>query len=264
VDAGRLAAGRLVPDGVEQSPEGIERERMGHFCRPVKIEAPRRKNGKDWPFTGATMVGWDRLTQWEKGLYRCLDEEVPGDVVETGIWRGGALMLAAAIFKEQGVKDRKIWGHDSFEGLPPVNKEAFPADTAQYDISQYKALSVTQDLVHQLFENWNVPMDDVNLVKGWFKDTLKNPEVQQVAALWLDGDYYESTIQALEALEPRVSDNGIIVIDDYEAFPGCKQAVDEYRKKRSKPGGLCLDERCVLCPVQGQQTRRTEQPPPVG
>lgn len=237
---------------------------MGHFCRPVKIEAPRRKNGKDWPFTGATMVGWDRLTQWEKGLYRCLDEEVPGDVVETGIWRGGALMLAAAIFKEQGVKDRKIWGHDSFEGLPPVNKEAFPADTAQYDISQYKALSVTQDLVHQLFENWNVPMDDVNLVKGWFKDTLKNPEVQQVAALWLDGDYYESTIQALEALEPRVSDNGIIVIDDYEAFPGCKQAVDEYRKKRSKPGGLCLDERCVLCPVQGQQTRRTEQPPPVG
>ena len=201
------------------------------ICRPVEIEAAQRKNGKDWPFTGATMVGWDRLTQWEKGLYRCLDREVPGDVVETGIWRGGALMLAAAIFKEQGVKDRKIWGYDSFEGLPPVNSEAFPADTARYDFSQYKALSVSQDLVRQLFENWNVPMDDVNLVKGWFKDTLKNPEVQQIAALRLDGDYYESTIQALEALEPRVSDNGIIVIDDYEAFPGCKQAVTEYRAK---------------------------------
>lgn len=141
-------------------------------------------------------------------------------------------MLAAGIFQEQGVKNRKIWGYDSFEGLPPVNTEAFPADTAQYDISRYKALSVTQDQVRQLFQNWNVPMDDVNLVQGWFKDTLKNPEVQQIAALRLDGDYYESTIQALESLEPRVSDNGVIVIDDYEAFPGCKQAVDEYRAKK--------------------------------
>lgn len=201
------------------------------ICRPVEIEEATRRNGKDWPFTGATMVGWDRLTQWEKAIYRCLDRGVPGDVVETGIWRGGVLMLAAAIFQEQGVKDRKIWGYDSFEGLPPVNTEAYPADTAKWDISRYKALSVSQDMVRQMFERWNVPMDDVNLVQGWFKDTLKNPEVQQIAALRLDGDYYESTIQALEALEPRVSDNGIIVIDDYEAFPGCKQAVDEYRAR---------------------------------
>ena len=204
----------------------------GHgIGKPRHIKETDRENGLDWPLMGTTMVGWKRLTQWEEALLHCIDAQVPGDFVETGVWRGGVLVLAAAILEEQGITSRQIWGFDSFDGLPPPDPKNYPGDANVIDLSTFNELKVSEEEVRMNFKAWGVPTDQIRLVKGLFKHTLPKAEVQQIAALRLDGDYYESTIQALEALEPRVADNGVVIIDDYHAFAECRQAVHDYRKR---------------------------------
>lgn len=195
------------------------------------VHAQDREGGKDWPLYASTMVGWKRLTQWEQAILHCLDAEVPGDFVETGVWRGGVLILAAAILEEHQETKRLIWGFDSFDGLPPPDPSNYPGDATVTDLSRFKELKVSRKEVLSNFEAWGVPVNQVRLVKGLFKDTLHKAEVEQIAVLRLDGDYYESTIQSLEALEPRVAENGVIIIDDFHDFPECRKAVEDYRAR---------------------------------
>lgn len=148
-----------------------------------------------------------------------------GSFVECGIWRGGCLAVMASLAAAEG-KGRKVYGFDSFEGLPELTTE----DEGHGE--QFVGLcDATMHDVQETFRTWGVPMDDTTLVPGWFKDTVPEaaPDMGPIAVLRLDGDWYESTMTCLEHLYPKVVRGGTIIIDDYTTWKGCTKAVDEYR-----------------------------------
>lgn len=124
--------------------------------------------------------------------------------------------------------ERRVWVADSFQGLPKPDADAFPAD-AGLDYTMHPELSVGVQQVQANFARYGLLDDRVEFLPGWFKDTLPSASIDQLAVIRLDGDLYESTIDALEALYPRLSVGGYCIIDDYGALEACRQAVDDYR-----------------------------------
>ncbi len=157
-----------------------------------------------------------------------LQDNVPGDLIETGVWRGGASIFMRAILKAYGVKDRKVWVADSFEGLPPPSP-AVHADKGDF-LHKIDILAVSLDEVRRNFEKYGLLDDQVEFLKGWFKDTLPTAPIQRLALMRLDGDMYQSTMDALTNLYPKLSAGGYVIIDDY-AWKACRQAVTEFRQQ---------------------------------
>lgn len=188
-----------------------------------------RIEGKDWPMFGYTMVGHKRLDNIQDAVESILDQNIPGDLIECGVWRGGCAMLMKAVLEQKGDTDRQVWLADSFAGLPKPNAEDFPDDTG-YDLSEEEILAVPVETVKANFERFGLLDDRVKFLPGWFKDTLPDAEVGDIALLRADGDLYESTMQILENLYPKVVSGGYVVIDDYNSWPPCKKAVEDYRK----------------------------------
>jgi O-methyltransferase len=176
------------------------------------------------------MVGLRRLDNLHESLRTIFREEVPGDIVETGVWRGGASIFMKGVCKAYG-ETRDLWLADSFEGLPPPDEVNFPQDTGwRFDKASWY-LAVSEEEVKNNFRRYGLLDEHVRFVKGWFRDTLGTLPTTQIALLRLDGDLYESTIEALEPLYPRLSVGGFCVIDDYGAVEGCEEAVRDYRAK---------------------------------
>lgn len=174
-----------------------------------------------------TMIGMKRLDNIQHCIETVLDEDVEGDVIETGIWRGGATIFMRGILSAYGIKDRNVWAADSFQGVPPPSH---PQD-ANFDISArvYPFLTVTQNEVAELFARYGLLEDQVKFLAGWFKDTLANAPIKSLAVLRLDGDLYESTMDALNPLYRKVARGGFVIVDDYYSCPPCKRAVDDFR-----------------------------------
>jgi O-methyltransferase len=186
-------------------------------------------DGRTWPDKGETMIGFLRLSQLEKCVLQVLEDHIPGDFIETGVWKGGACIFMAALLLQKEEKDRCVWLADSFAGLPPPNPDQFPADKDDIHY-QYDTLAVGQEEVLANFSRYSIPLDQVKVLKGWFKDTLPFAPIQSLAILRLDGDMYESTIDALYYLYPKLEIGGFCIIDDWGAVPGCRKAVEDYRQ----------------------------------
>lgn len=187
----------------------------------------RRLEGHDWPQDADTMIGLRRLRNIRDCLNEVLASNVPGDLIETGVWKGGATILMRAMLKAAGDTQRKVYVCDSFEGLPPPDPN-YPADAGDRHYTM-PDLAVSVEDVKYNFEKYNLLDDQVVFVKGWFKDTLHEIASPQFALVRLDGDMYESTIQGFEALYPKLAPGGYLIVDDYEAVRGCRQAVHDYR-----------------------------------
>lgn len=195
--------------------------------KPFDLE--KRQSGNDHPLLGFTMVGHKRLDNIQYCLETVITDRVKGDVIETGVWRGGAMMFAKAVLMKHGDLDRKIWCADSFEGLP----RQFGKDIeigADPDLSGSTYLAVDQKDVMSNFEMFGLLDQNVKFLKGWFHDTLPNAPIDTLSVVRLDGDLYESTMNALQNLYPKIASGGFLIIDDYQSWKGCKQAVDDYRK----------------------------------
>ena len=193
----------------------------------------RRAVGGDWPTTAHTMVGLARLDNLRDLVERTIQEEVPGDYIETGVWRGGCCILMRAILSAYDDRQRKVYVADSFEGLPMPKPEIYPGDADSPAFLRDAALAVSEAQVRENFRKYDLLDDQVVFIKGFFSSTLPNLADQTFALLRLDGDMYESTIVALESLYPKLSPGGYIIIDDYGAVAGCKKAVDDYRARHS-------------------------------
>jgi hypothetical protein len=192
--------------------------------------------GKDFiPSSAETMVGRARLDNVEELVRTVLAEGVPGDLVETGVWRGGTVIFMRAILATYGITDRTVWACDSFEGLPEPDAEAYPADEAmQVDDAKMKllldaGLAVSVEQVRANFARYGLLDDQVRFVEGWFSESLPTAPIEQIAVLRLDGDLYESTMDALVNLEPKVAPGGFVIIDDYGSLEPCRKAVHDYR-----------------------------------
>jgi O-methyltransferase len=136
-----------------------------------------------------------------------------------------------AVLSAYGDRTRRVWLADSFAGVPPPDAANYKADKGIKLHRHASILGVSQEQVKTNFERYGLLDEQVRFVPGWFKDTLADAPIDQIAVLRLDGDLYESTIQALDALYPRLSSGGFCIIDDYHALKACEQAVADYREK---------------------------------
>lgn len=197
----------------------------------TELDLGRRLDGRDWPVQAETMVGILRLNNLQELLERVIADGVPGDVMETGVWRGGASIFMRGVLAAYGDRSRRVWLADSFQGLPPPDPERYPADEGDV-LHSIDMLAVGLDEVKTNFERYGLLDDQVRFLPGWFRDTLPDAPVEQLSLLRLDGDMYESTMVALESLYAKLSVGGFVVVDDYGAIAGCRQAVDEFRAER--------------------------------
>lgn len=190
-----------------------------------------RELGLDWPAEAETMIGMQRLTSLQECVQTALAEDIPGDLVECGVWRGGACILMRAVLAAYGDATRSVWLADSFQGVPRSDPANYKADKGIRAELAAGILGVSEAEVRANFERYGLLDDRVRFLPGWFKDTLHDAPIERIAVLRLDGDLYESTIQALDALYPRLSPGGFCIIDDYHALKPCEQAVTDYRTK---------------------------------
>lgn len=189
----------------------------------------KRKLGRDWPRQAHTMIGRARMRNLRELTVATIEACVPGDFIETGVWRGGACIYMRAILAALGVTDRRVFVADSFDGLPPPDPEQYPADTGDLHHT-IRELAISLEQVRDNFDKYGLLDDQVVFLKGWFKDTLPTAPIDRLAVLRLDGDMYESTMDGLRNLYPKVSPGGYTIVDDYGCVPACKQAVEDYRR----------------------------------
>ena len=161
---------------------------------------------------------------------RAIDQGIPGDFIETGVWRGGCCILMRGVLAANSISNRKIYVADSFEGLPPPKPELFPAEMGS-TFHTVPELAISLDQVKANFDRYGLLDDQVVFVKGFFNNTWPSLDVARFALIRLDGDMYESTYVALECLYPKLSIGGFIIIDDYGDIVQCRKAVTDYRAK---------------------------------
>ena len=199
--------------------------------RTEQFDESSREGGSDWPLVGFTMVGMKRLDNVQFCIENVLTNNVQGDFVETGVWRGGSSILAKAIFRYHGANNRIVWCCDSFAGMPTPDSKDLSLDPNS-DFSDRSYLAVSEEQVANNFKKFGLFNENVRFVKGWFKDTLPTAPIRDIAVLRLDGDLYESTMDALTHLYDKVSNGGYVILDDYNWWPGCREAVNDFRNSR--------------------------------
>ena len=192
------------------------------------VDARTRQEGRDWPLRAYTMIGLERLNNLQYCIQDVIANNIPGDLIETGVWRGGATIFMRAVLKAYAITDRCVWVADSFEGLPRPDEQRYPADAGDMHY-QSRELAVSLEQVKANFERFELLDEQVRFLKGWFRDTLPTAPIEKLAVLRLDGDMYEATIEALAHLYPKLSRGGYVIVDDYGAVTGCRKAVDDYR-----------------------------------
>jgi hypothetical protein len=186
-----------------------------------------RNEGLIWPQYADTMIGIKRLDNIQFCVEKVIRNQISGDLIEAGVWRGGASIFIRAILAAYQVSDRRVFVADSFEGLPKPDEAKYPQDAGDKHYTQ-RFLAVSKDEVKANFDKYGLLDERVVFLPGWFKDTLPNAPIDKIAVMRVDGDMYGSTMEALISLYPKLSEGGFCIIDDY-ALAGCKRAVDDFR-----------------------------------
>ncbi|MDR2864802.1 MAG: TylF/MycF family methyltransferase [Spirochaetaceae bacterium] len=218
---------RLLPHPTPTPPHPIPAIRY-----PVEFSSEERELFDYVKKNTLSMTSDERLFNTMLACKYVLDQNIEGDFIECGVWRGGNSILAAGIFKLYK-SDRKIYLFDTFTGMTePGKKDIRISDgSLQAAINEFaskKCLSSLDD-VKENFRRYNLLFDNVIFVQGDVLQTLECKSVpSKIAVLRLDTDWYESTRKELEILYPRLSSNGVLIIDDYGHWGGSKKAVDEY------------------------------------
>ena len=189
-----------------------------------------RAEGRDWPLYAQTMVGLERMRNVRHCVETALAEGVPGDLIEAGVWRGGVAILMRGILKAHGVEDRLVWVADSFQGIPPPDPDRYPADRGERS-HEHEWLAVPVEEVRENFRRYGLLDDRVRFVEGWFRDTLPALGDRRWSVVRVDGDLYESTMDALVNLYDGLSPGGFLIVDDF-ALPACREAVEDFRRDR--------------------------------
>ena len=181
-----------------------------------------------------TMTSLERLMTLYQICHHVERRGLEGDLVECGVWRGGSAGIMAAVNLKHGASRRNLWLYDSFEGIPEPRPEdgveaaRFADGRAGGAMISTNKLVAAESSVLELLAKLNFPSGNTRIMKGWFQDTVPRSHPNQIAVLRLDGDWYESTKVCMEHLYPHVVEGGVVIIDDYGDWEGCKKAIDEY------------------------------------
>lgn len=200
--------------------------------------------GKMLPHLSDSMISLKRFDNIQYCAEYILQNDIPGDFIETGVWRGGACIFMRAILEAYGIKDRKVFVADSFKGLPSPDTSKYPQDAGDY-LHETAFLAVDRATVESRFAAYNLLDSQVRFIEGWFEDTMPSAPIDNLAILRLDGDMYGSTMIVLENLYQKLSPGGFCIIDDY-CLPKCRQAVHDYFEKVSiSPSLVTVDNSCI-------------------
>jgi hypothetical protein len=185
-----------------------------------------------------TMTTAERMYALYKGVEYVIKNNIEGDFVECGVWKGGSSMVIAKTLQKFGVTDRKIWMYDTYEGMsePTENDKdntGVSADILLAQSSKREATSVWcysgLEEVKSNLASTGYPVKNIEFVKGKVEDTIPNTMPSEpIALLRLDTDWYESTKHELNYMFPLLQSAGVLIIDDYGHWEGAKKAVDEY------------------------------------
>jgi O-methyltransferase len=180
--------------------------------------------------TAETMIGPLGLQNIRECVDDVLDRGIPGDLIEAGVWRGGATVFMRGLLEARGDTTRTVWAADSFRGLPTSAESGYEADVGDEQWAEDEWWEASLDSVKCTFERYGLLDERVKFLVGWFRDTLPSAPIAELALIRLDADMYGSTMDALAALYPKLSIGGYVIVDDYW-LPRCRAAVDDYRRE---------------------------------
>jgi hypothetical protein len=251
--------------------------------RPLKrgpgFDLRLRVVGEDMPSQAHSMVGVRRLENIQHCIENVLRDNVPGDLIETGVASGGSAIFMRGALKAYGCVDRIVYAADAFvtplaplrpwqlflakwvargiaaipfEGwrrrlcnglsraggsFPPIENPSEDVRVAMlwfirnFDLTYALGRRTGLTNVRANFARYGLLDDQIRFLRGYFSDTLPAAPFEKIAVMRLDGDLYESTMDSLTYVYPKLSAGGYCIIDDYHAFPSCARAVDEYREQ---------------------------------
>ncbi len=194
---------------------------------PLNYDAALRENGGDWPLLAHSLIGKKRLSQVEECVHQVLKDEVPGDLVNVGTWRGGTGILMRGCLKAYGDDTRNVWVFDTFEGVPAPNGSKYPID-APWVFNVYKELAVSLEQVRLNFSKYDLLDDNTRFVKGLYAQTLPSTPINKISVLCVFGFLYELTMDVLVNLYSNVSPGGYVIINDF-SLPTTQAAVNNFR-----------------------------------
>jgi len=238
---GRLAGlGRLVRRGPgrEDPPKDLDLATMPEADRRI-VEQARPLTMTDAPKIHALL----------DAVRYCVRRGVPGAFAECGVWRGGSVLAMILTLQEMGVEDREIWLYDTFEGMTaPTEHDVSPLDAPALQTWEearargeqpwsfvFRPEAFNEEAVREVLAATGYPPELLRFVTGPVEETLPTEVPSRLALLRLDTDWYESTRHELEHLYPVLSDGGVLIVDDYGHWEGCRRAVDEYFAGRDDP-----------------------------
>jgi hypothetical protein len=204
---------------------------------------PIRLVGGDWPppAMAHTMIGIKRLDNLQECLDNVRINNLSGDIIETGVWRGGASIFAKLYCDFYGL-NKKIFVADSFIGLPPPEHEEDAGDNHHTIDSLRISLSQVQDN----FKLYNALDTNVIFLEGWFSDTLpNNNQIQELCLLRMDGDMYKSTMDVFDSCYDKVVSGGQIIIDDF-CIVNCQKAVNKFREENNIIESITRIDQCGI------------------
>ena len=175
-----------------------------------------------------TAVSKKRLDNIEYCINEILENKIEGDFIETGVWRGGSCIFMRELLRINNITDKKVFVADSFEGMPKPKDMLDGPDHSSFDSAK-----VSLEQVKSNFEVFNLCNYQVIFIKGWFHESLPKANIKKLSLLRLDGDLYSSTMDSLNNLYKKVSKGGFVIVDDYNDWPECKRAVEDFRDKHS-------------------------------
>lgn len=195
-----------------------------------------------------TMTGEARLLALIDAVRYCVRREIPGDLVECGVWRGGSVLAMILTLQELGVDDREIYLFDTFEGMTEPTELDVSAQESALETWREASTSgahawgevfgpevFSEQAVAELLADTGYPTARMHLVRGPVEETVPDRAPARISLLRLDTDWYESTRHELRHLYPRLSEGGAMIIDDYGHWEGARRAVDEYFASEARP-----------------------------
>jgi O-methyltransferase len=183
-----------------------------------------------------TMTGPERIFALNEAVKYVIENNIEGDFVECGVWKGGSTLAVALTLEKLGITNRNLYLYDTFDGSSGVtevdvdlnNESALELmkthDKEKHAIWSYSGI----DEVKRTMMQSKYPADKIIYVKGMVEDTLPQSNHEKIALLRLDTDWYQSTRAEMEILYPKLVPGGVLIIDDYGYWQGAKKAVDEY------------------------------------
>jgi hypothetical protein len=188
-----------------------------------------------------TLTSPDRIASLVEAVRYVVRAEVPGDFVECGVWRGGSMMAVALTLSSLGVRDRGLHLFDTFTHMPLPGEHDFTVDGRPANelyaeaIQQERYAYLPLQAVRTAMASTGYPEDRLHFVEGLVEDTIPSSAPETIALCRLDTDWYESTYHELVHLWPRISQFGVLIVDDYGEFLGCRKAVDQYILEQDLP-----------------------------